>query len=98
MNENPDLPNFIRQFNPPFPVGIAGGAASLEYLEWPKDERPLVPMMVFIDRTGMIRAEYTGKDDKFFDDQQAQHIREVAEKLLAERAAPARAKGKRRAK
>ena len=99
MNENPDLPLFLDRFHPPFPVGIAGGAASLEYLQWPSNERPLVPMMVFIDRKGIIRAEYTGKDEEFFNDaRQDRHIRDLAEKLLAEKTTPSRAKGKRRAK
>ena len=54
-----------------------------------QDQRPLVPLMMFIDRKGMVRAQYSGLDEKFFDDQQDQHIREAAEKLLAESAAPA---------
>ena len=90
VNDNPDLPGFIQRFQPPFPVGTASGDAALKYLEWPADQRPLVPLMVFIDRQGVIRAQYSGMDEKFFDDQQQdQHIREVAEKLLAEKAAPA---------
>jgi len=89
VNDNPDLPGFIDRFKPPFPVGTANGDAALKYLEWPQDQRPLVPLMMFIDRQGMVRAQYSGLDEKFFDDQQDQHIREAAEKLLAESAAPA---------
>ena len=89
MNENPDLPGFIDRFKPTFPVGTANGDAALKYLEWPQDQRPLVPLMMFIDRKGMVRAQYSGLDEKFFDDQQEQHIREIAEKLLAESATPA---------
>jgi len=92
VNDNPDVPGFIQRFQPPFPVGIAGGQASLDYMQWPKDQRPLVPLMVFIDRKGMIRAQYSGLDEKFFDDQQDQHIREVVVKLLAESTVPAKKK------
>jgi hypothetical protein len=92
VNDNPDIPGFIQRFHPPFPVGTAGGQAALDYLQWPKDERPLVPLMVFIDRKGMIRAQYSGLDEKFFDDQQDQHIREIATKLLAESSAPSKKK------
>ncbi len=88
VNDNPDVPGFIQRFQPPFPIGTAGGDAALKYLEWPQYQRPLVPLMMFIDRKGMVRAQYSGLDEKFFDDQQDQHIREVAEKLLAEGAAP----------
>ena len=89
VNDNPDLPGFIQRFQPNFPVGTANGDAALKYLEWPPEQRPLVPLMMFIDRNGMVRAQYSGSDEKFFDDQQDQHIREVADKLLAEGAAPA---------
>ena len=92
MNDNPDLPGFIERFKPNFPVGTAAGDAALKYLEWPQDQRPLVPLMMFIDRQGMVRAQYSGQDEKFFDDQQDQHIREVAEKLLGESATPAAGK------
>jgi hypothetical protein len=100
VNENPDVPGFVQRFSPAFPVGIAGGEAALEYLEWPKGMRPLVPLMVFIDRQGMIRAQYSGLDNKFFDDNQDQHIREEALKLLNEAPAkpPAKAPAKRAGK
>ncbi|HYL36774.1 MAG TPA: hypothetical protein VEV17_12745 [Bryobacteraceae bacterium] len=98
VNANPDVPGFIRKFNPPFPVGTAGGQEALDYLQWPKDQRPLVPLMMFIDRKGIVRAQYSGLDEKFFDAQQDQHIREEAAKLLAEGAAPVKARSKRPAK
>jgi hypothetical protein len=93
VNPNADIPGFIAQFKPPFPVGTADAQAALQYLKWPPDKRPLVPLMVFIDRKGILRDQFTGADTDFFNDQtQDQHIRSVAEKLLNEHAAPARAK------
>jgi len=68
----------------PWPVGTAGVLAALDYMQWPKDKRPLVPFVVFIDRQGVIRAQYTGADEAFFDAQQEQHLRGEAEKLLNE--------------
>jgi len=43
-----------------------------------------VPFVVFIDRQGVIRAQYTGVDEAFFDNQQEQHMRDEVEKLLNE--------------
>jgi len=60
VNDDADVPDFLRKFNPPFPVGTAGGLAALEYLQWPQGQRPLVPLMAFIDRQGMIRAQFSG--------------------------------------
>ncbi len=99
VNANADIPGFIAQFKPPFPVGTADGVAALQYLEWPPDKRPLVPFLAFIDRRGMIRAQYSGVDADFFNDQtQEQHIRDEAEKLLKERAMPTKSKSPVKAK
>lgn len=93
INANADIPSFVAQFKPPFPVGAAEPGAALQYLQWPSDKRPLVPLMVFIDRQGTIRAEYSGLDADFFNEQtEGQHIKAEAEKLLAERAAPSKGK------
>jgi hypothetical protein len=92
LNDNPDIPGFINRYQPNFPVGTAPGNEALGYLQWPKDKVPLVPLMVFLDRQGTIRAQYSGHDADFFNDQQDQHIREEAQKLLAESATPSKKK------
>ncbi|HTR35680.1 MAG TPA: hypothetical protein VMH80_07265 [Bryobacteraceae bacterium] len=99
VNENADLASFQQQFKPPFPVGTISAATALEYIQWPRDKRPLVPFMVFIDRKGVIRAQYTGADSDFFDESKMdQHIRAEIEKLLSEPAGPATPKSHRKAK
>ena len=94
VNDDADIPDFLRRFNPPFPVGTTSGLAALEYLQWPKGQRPLVPLMAFIDRQGMIRAQFSGLDETFFNDQQDAHLRDEAEKLLSEKSAPTKAPAK----
>jgi hypothetical protein len=84
VNDNPDIPGFIQKYSPTFPVGITGGLSALEYMQWPPSQRPLVPLMAFIDRAGVIRAQYTGVDTNFFDNDEDKHIREEVEKLLKE--------------
>lgn len=84
LNQNPDIKSFVEQYKVPFPVGLADVLPALDYIQWPKDKRPLVPFLVFIDREGVIRAQYTGVDEGFFNDQQEQHMRMEAEKLLDE--------------
>jgi len=86
LNENPDVPSFVANFKVPWPVGTAGVLSAIDFIQLPKDKRPLVPFVVFIDRKGMIRAQYTGADEGFFDAQQEQHIRDEAGKLLNETA------------
>ena len=56
INENADVAGFIAQYKPPFPVGTAGALPALQYLEWPPDKRPLVPLMVFMGIVAFIWA------------------------------------------
>ena len=91
LNQNPNVPQFVNEYHVPWPVGTGEVLPALDYMQWPKDQRPLVPFLVFIDRKGVIRAQYTGVDEKFFDDQLGQHMRDEIEILLNE-GAPAQRK------
>jgi len=84
LNQNPDIPGFIAQFKPPYPIGTATVQQALDYMQWPKDKRPMVPFVMFIDRKGFVRSQYTGADEAFFDANQEQHMRDEAGKLLSE--------------
>jgi peroxiredoxin len=83
-----NLPAFIRQFNPPFPVGFDSQTVAINWLEHPPMLIPHMPILAFIDRQGVIRAQYEG-DDKFLtEDQQQKNLTDKIEELLKE-AAPA---------
>src|ERR1035441_217094 len=83
------MPEFLERFTPAFPVGYSTNTAVMSYLQYsPIDPRTLfVPHMVFLDRTGVIRADYPG-GDAFFANANA-NIRAQLEKMLK---APAAAK------
>ena len=87
INENPDLPGFIRTFKPNFPVGTADNVKVHEFMEIGMFVRSYVPFMVLIDRQGVIRYQHTGTEQTYFtDDMAAQtaNIRAELDKLLAE--------------
>ena len=87
INENPDVPGFIRQFRPTFPVGTSDNMKSYEFMQLSTVTRNFVPFMVFIDRQGVIRAQFTGSDTDFFNTdmiKQSANLREQADKLLNE--------------
>lgn len=73
--------NFARQYVSGFPAGWAERDSVLEYLQL-SDPRFYVPILVFIDKKGLIRAEYIG-DAEFLKDQD-KNIRALAESLLKE--------------
>jgi thiol-disulfide isomerase/thioredoxin len=75
------VPDFVRRFNPAFPVGFNSRNAVLDYLQHPIMNRLLMPQMAFIDRQFTIRAQYPG-DDKFFGDDMEKNMRQQIEALL----------------
>ena len=87
----PDLavPLFLKQFNPPFPVGYSSDVKGvLDYYQYSVNNLPHMPMLAFIDRQFTIRAQHEGGDSAFFDDpQQEGNLRSQIEALLKESSA-----------
>jgi hypothetical protein len=78
------VPGFIQQFQPPFPVGYSGRDAVAIFLQRSLvDTTPLwVPHLVFVDRTGVIRADIAG--DSPFMNNALVNTKAELETLLAE--------------
>jgi hypothetical protein len=81
------VPDFIRTYGVNFPVGFSEREQVQEYIQHAPGKPSYVPELMFIDRHRVIRAQYSGADD-FFKDQD-KNIRAFAETLLKE---PATAK------
>lgn len=86
------VPEFIKTYKPTFPVGYSTREEVLAFLGRGPDEEMYVPIMIFIDRKGVIRYQHMG-DDAFFQHQE-QNVRAHIEALLgapaaAKKAAPA---------
>jgi thiol-disulfide isomerase/thioredoxin len=71
---------FTKQFKPAFPVGYATRDEVLKYLGATANEEIFVPVLVFIDRKGMIRHLHRGDDDFFKEGDK--NIRAYVEELL----------------
>jgi len=82
------IPEFIKASGATFPIGFDERDPVFNYLQWPAMLRTFVPIMVFIDRKGVIRAQYMG-DDPFFKNRDA-NVRNMIEKLLKEPAGAAK--------
>ena len=63
-----------------FPVGYSDPKPVLDFLQFPATDPYFVPILVFIDRNEMIRAQYFG-DDKFLESPEV-NIRGEIDKLL----------------
>ncbi|HZT32036.1 MAG TPA: TlpA disulfide reductase family protein [Bryobacteraceae bacterium] len=80
-----NVPDFIKRFQPTFPVGFSDRNSVIEYLQHPAMFKLLMPQIVFVDRQGTIRAQYSG-EEPFFAGDQEKNIRDEIENLLKENA------------
>jgi hypothetical protein len=92
MDETADIPQFVQRYNANFPVGVVDRLSAAAYMQLSPMVRNLVPFMLFIDRKGIIQAQYTGGDD-FLKDEEAQNgkIRAEVKELLGKAARPSSA-------
>lgn len=79
-----DLPGFLRQFNPPFPVGYNALPPAEDFMQHPPMVGPRMPLIAFIDRQGILQAQYEGYESFLAQDQMAKNIRVEILKLLNE--------------
>ncbi len=82
------VPKFIADLHVTYPVGSVARDTPFSFMQLSPMIRTTVPFLAIIDRTGAIRAEYTGSDP-FFTDQET-NMRNVLQPLLNEPAAKRR--------
>src|SRR5664279_3145888 len=88
------LPGFLRQFDPPFPVGINTTAEFVAYIQHPTMLQLYMPALVFIDKEGIIQAQYEGRDAFLEETSVEKNIRAKVEEMLAPAAASKKARTK----
>jgi peroxiredoxin len=90
-----DLPGFMATFNPPFPVGYnIDQKTILDFLRHPPMLLLKMPVLVFIDGQGVVRAQYEGDDPFMSEEKQEQNIQHAIDGLLVGGAAGRKAVGK----
>ncbi len=73
---------YAREQKLSFPVGHGERESVFRFLRLPVNQPAYTPILVFVDRKGMIRAQYMGTD--YFFKHEERNIRELLEELLAE--------------
>ena len=76
-----NVQNFNKTYGVNFPCGYSNQKAVMDFLQI--TDPPFVPDMVFIDKTGVIRAQYVG-DEKFLENEE-KNIRAELDKMLKKR-------------
>jgi peroxiredoxin len=79
QNAQAAVPNFIRNFSPPFPVGYNTGAEAATLIQ-PTGKLPMMPLLGFIDKQGFLRAQHEG-EEPFFNDLE-QNLRKEIDALF----------------
>ena len=84
FNENAErlAPEFAKAYAANFPVGI-GTNETMFGFAGPPTRAFRLPVLLFVDRKQMIRAQFTG-EDSFFEDEET-NLRKWVEQLLGER-------------
>src|SRR5262249_37718989 len=81
------LPDFLNRFLPTFPVGYTSRQTVNEYLQIPSNVPFNVPVYLFIDKKGVIRAQHPG-GSPFFQDEE-RNIRITIDAMLKDSVQPA---------
>src|ERR1017187_1047376 len=76
------LPGFLRQFDPPFPVGTNTTAEFVAYIQHPSMLQLYMPGLVFIDKDGIIQAQYEERDPILEETNVEKGIRAKVEEML----------------
>lgn len=89
------VPGFIYNLGLKYPVGVTNRDMAYDYLRVNPNTGPVyMPTLVFIDRKGNIRGQYSG-DNEFFKNEE-QNIRAMLDALLAEGGSTAAARAKKK--
>lgn len=76
------LADFEKQFHPAFPMGYDDRRYLMRFLEMGENDNLMMPMLVFIDKNGMVRYAVQG-DDPIFGENQEKALREMLDKTMA---------------
>ena len=85
---NPNADNLVAAFKTDyktnFPVGwnFDQDYVLTQFIQHPMTKTPAMPILLFIDRKGMVRAQYEGQDDFIESPNQEQNIRAQIKMLL----------------
>jgi thiol-disulfide isomerase/thioredoxin len=77
------VPGFVRQFAPGFPVGYVSSGEAVNFLQHPPMKGFFMPALVFIDKNGVIRAQYEGRDDMLKEATQEKTVRDMIQEMLS---------------
>jgi thiol-disulfide isomerase/thioredoxin len=83
-----DLADFAQKFSPAFPIGAMDQNGVNSFGEYGMQRRTFYPMAFFIDKTGVVQAQFMG-GESLFEGDPLTNVRAVLDRLLATSGQPA---------
>lgn len=74
--------SFIARYRPSFPIGVLGQDATRRLADFGTDERPYVPIFIFVDPSGTVRAQAFGASEFFQNGQEEASTRKTLDQML----------------
>lgn len=75
------IADFQKQFHPIFPMGYNDRRYVMKFLDLPADDNLMMPTLVFIDKSGLIRAVLQGDNAEFSNDQE-KNLRAILDQTI----------------
>jgi hypothetical protein len=76
------IPDFQKTFSPAFPLGYNDQTYVAKFLGRGPNDPMMMPQLAFVDRTGIIQAQFAGDDPALSKDIQEKSLREALEKTI----------------
>jgi len=76
------IPNFVTKFRTTFPVGYNELTYAAKFLGYPENDPMLMPQIVFIDRNGIIQAQFAGDDSRLLSGVQDKTLRDALDRTI----------------
>jgi peroxiredoxin len=82
INDNAaySVQSFAQRYRQPFPIGYLNREDAIKMLDITPNDRPFVPIVMFIDYSGTVRVQYFGNDPIFKQEEKA--FRAITDSLL----------------
>jgi thiol-disulfide isomerase/thioredoxin len=76
------LADFVQRFSPGFPIGAMENSQLYTFGQYGMQQHTYMPMVFFIDRAGMVQAQFMGSDSFFAEGDPATNLRSTLNRLM----------------
>jgi len=83
INSKIEVQAFLTAHKVSFPIGFLDDDSNMKLFDFKRADHPISPMLMFVDKKGMVRVQYHGDNDNFMKNQES-NIRLLIDSLMKE--------------